>query len=87
MDYYYQTKFQEAIMATALATLALFLFISGISNYFKEGNFYQFWSSHVNPNRRSKENRWAVRFFLVIFLISFFAAFLVIGPLFKKFFL
>lgn len=72
-------------MATSIATAVLFLFICGISNHLKSGRFYQFWSSHVNASRREKENGWAARFFLIIFLISFLAAFLVVVPLIKKF--
>lgn len=73
-------------MVTAAATLALFLFICGISNYLKDGKFYQFWSSHVNPDRRAKENRWAIRFFLIILLISFLTAYFAISPLIEIYF-
>jgi len=73
-------------MEIAVATVVLFLFICGISNYFKNGKFYQFWSSHVNPIRRAKENKYTKRFYLVILILSLLAAHFIVRPLITKIF-
>jgi len=73
-------------MEIAVATVVLFLFVCVISNYFKGSRFYQFWSSHINPTRRAKENEYAISFYLIFLIISFLAAYFIICPLITKIF-
>ncbi|MDP1845477.1 MAG: hypothetical protein Q8L09_01875 [Candidatus Moranbacteria bacterium] len=73
-------------MNTAIATIALFICGCGISNFLKNGKFYQFWSSHLYPPRRVKENKWALGFYSIALLLSFLAAHFIFKPVAQKIF-